>query len=60
MKHKYLRIIDWVSGISESVGVCSMQPPKKCEPKEAVKCISHLGLGVTALNGTKMESCICA
>lgn len=37
-----------------------MQPPKKCEPKEAVKCISHLGLGVTALNGTKMESCICA
>lgn len=60
IKMKTLHVMDWFNSIGKSVGICNEEPPRKCQPKEAMKCVSMLSEGVMRFGMTKEAPAVCS
>lgn len=60
IKMKTLHVIDWFNSIGKSGGICNEEPPRKCQPKEAMKCVSMLSEGVMRFGMTKEAPAVCS
>lgn len=60
IKMKTLHVMDWFNSIGKSGGICNEEPPRKCQPKEAMKCVSMLSEGVMRFGMTKEAPAVCS
>ncbi|OWF47351.1 Anosmin-1 [Mizuhopecten yessoensis] len=59
-KARFMRVIDWSSSISTNLGICSIESPRQCDPREAVKCIIDLSSALLAYGEGDETNALCA
>ncbi|XP_061194923.1 uncharacterized protein LOC133203073 [Saccostrea echinata] len=60
VKMKTIRVLDWFNSIGKSIGICNEEPPRKCQPKEAMKCVSMLSEGIMMYGMTEQAPAVCS
>lgn len=60
IKMKVFQVLDWYNSIGKSIGICNEGPQRKCQPKEAMNCISMLSEGIMAYGMTQQAPAVCS
>ena len=60
IKMKTIQVLDWFNSIGKSMGICNEEPTRKCQPREAMKCVSMLSEGIMRFGMTEQAPAVCS